>query len=228
MSYTYPSPEDRRRVYRDRREAGSHLSELLAGFGTEGHETVVRPVVLGLARGGVAVAAEVARGLHAPLDAMLVRKLGAPGNPELAIGAVAEGSEALVSRPAVERLEVPLDYVEREVSHQRQRIEELAARYRGAAPPLSLAGRPAILVDDGLATGSTALAAVAAARDRGAARVVFAVPVAAEVGLERIRRTADEAVCPLVPEDLQAVGHYYEDFHPVTDEEVVRLLKEFG
>lgn len=209
--------------YRNRSEAGARLAELLEGYAGRGDV-----VVLGLARGGIVVAAEVARRLDAPLDVMLVRKLGAPGNPELAIGAVAEGGEPLVNRTFVHYLEVPEEYLEREIERQVEILERRSEIYRRGRNMLPLRNRIVILVDDGLATGSTAEASVAAAGEHGPRKIVFAAPVASRQGLERLRESADEVVCPLVPEDLQAVGYYYEDFNPVTDEDVIRILKEFS
>jgi putative phosphoribosyl transferase len=176
----------------------------------------------------VPVAGEVARILAAPLDVTIVRKIGAPSNPEYAIGALAEGGVRVLSREAVyiagmsgRQIEVLTAHVEQELS---QRLE----RYRGSQSPVKLQGGTAILIDDGLATGRSALAAVLSLHTRGAARVILAVPVAATESARMLRRYADEVVCIYEPVDLWAVGYWYEDFRPTTDEEVTAALAEHG
>ncbi len=207
-------------VFKDRSDAGRRLAEQLEPFRDE------QPVVVGIPRGGVPVAAEVARALGAPLDVAVVRKVGAPQNPEFAIGALAEGGVHVLSQQAVRAtglsdvaLRTLIEGVERELD---ERIE----RYRGAREPVEIAGRTAILVDDGLATGRSALAAVISLRKRGARRVILAVPVAAPTSVEALRAEADEVVCVEMPADLWAVGLWYEDFSPTSDEEVAALLDE--
>lgn len=211
---------DHHSYYRGRVEAGQQLLEMLKDS-YAGRSDVV---VLGLPRGGVVVAAEIARGLGAPLDVILVRKLGAPNNPELAIGAIAEGGVAMVNRGLIHHLEVPEGYLEDEISRQLELMEQRSRLYHHERPPAPLEDRVAILVDDGLATGSTAEVAIASARRQQPSHLVFAVPVASHSGMRRIQKLADEAVCPLIPEDLTAVGYYYERFEPVSDEEVIHLL----
>jgi putative phosphoribosyl transferase len=183
-------------------------------------------VVVALPRGGVPVGFEVAVALGAPLDVLAARKLGTPANPELAIGAIAEGGVAVVDSAAARRFGVTqaeLDaIVERETTELNRRVEH----YRDGRPPLEVRGRTTVLVDDGLATGLTALAAVRALRARDAARVVLAVPVGAAPSLELLAREADEVVCHTVAVDLRAVGYWYADFTPVSDDEVVELLRE--
>ncbi len=207
-------------VFKDRRDAGRRLAEQLEQFRGE------RPVVVGIPRGGVPVAAEVARALGAPLDVAVVRKVGAPQNPEFAIGALAEGGVHVLSQQVVRdtglsdaALRTLIEGVERELD---ERIE----RCRGARVPVEIAGRTVILVDDGLATGRSALAAVISLRKRGARRVILAVPVAAPASVEALRAEADEVVCVEMPADLWAVGLWYEDFSPTSDEEVATLLAE--
>lgn len=206
-------------VFKDRHDAGRRLAILLEPFGGE------QPVVVGIPRGGVPVAAEVARALGAPLDVAVVRKIGAPRNPEYAIGALAEGGVHVLSEPAVRAAGLSSADLEVLVSRVEGELRERLDRYRGAREPVEIAGRTAILVDDGLATGRSALAAVRSLRSRGAARVILAVPVAAPESVETLRDEVDEVVCVETPADLWAVGWWYEDFSPTTDEEVTGLLQ---
>jgi putative phosphoribosyl transferase len=208
--------------FRDRREAGVRLAVLLERWRAQ------QPVVIGIARGGVAVAAEVASALDAPLDVAVVRKVGAPQNPEFAIGAVAEGDVHVLSGGAVRALQLSGEEVERLVASAEHELEERLGRYRGIRAPVDLAGRTAIVVDDGLATGRSALAAVRSVRRRGAARVVLAAPVASPSAVAALRGEVDDIVCVEVPEDLWAVGYWYEDFSPTTDREVAELLRAAG
>ena len=184
-------------------------------------------MVIGIARGGVPVAAEVARALHSPLDVAVVRKIGAPQNPEFAIGALAEGEVHVLSERAVQS---PAPARRRGGAPDRPRRAR-AGRARAPLPrrhgePIDLVGRVAVLIDDGLATGRTALAAVRSLRRRGAARVILAVPVASPEAAEALAREADEVVCVERPEDLWAVGYWYRDFSPTSDAEVAELLRE--
>ncbi len=204
--------------FADRRAAGRELAEHLRRFAAED------TVVLGLARGGVPVAYEVARTLGAPLDVLVVRKIGAPGNPEYGIGAVAEGDVRVLNHEAVRQLLVSVEELEAAVARARGEIAALVRRYRGARSPLEMRGRTAIVVDDGLATGGTARAALRAVRARHPRRLVLAVPVGAPDSVESLRREADEVVCVLAPELLWAVGLWYEHFEPTGDAEVVELL----
>jgi predicted phosphoribosyltransferase len=205
-------------VFEDRHDAGRRLAALLERFRDE------RPVVVGIARGGVPVAAEVARALDAPLDVAVVRKIGAPQNPEYAIGALAEGGVHVLSEPTVRAIGLTDAGLEALMARVERELRERLHRYRDAREPVELAGRTAILVDDGLATGRSALAAVRSLRKRGAARVILAVPVAAPDSVGALRDEADEVVCVQMPADLWAVGQWYEDFSPTTDEEVTALL----
>ncbi|HLI14682.1 MAG TPA: phosphoribosyltransferase family protein [Acidimicrobiales bacterium] len=208
-------------AFRDRRDAGRRLAEALRRFA--GADIVV----LGLPRGGVPVAFEVAQALAAPLDVLVVRKLGVPFQPELAMGAIGEGVRVLndaVLRSADVR-EPELEAVER---RERAELERRAQRYRAGRPPLELAGRTVIVVDDGIATGSTARAACQVVRAKGAARVVLAVPVAPSSSLASLAGEADEVVCLEQPAWFSAVGAYYRDFTQATDEEVVGLLEQAG
>lgn len=208
--------------FEDRHDAGRRLAALLEPFRGE------RPVVVGIPRGGVPVAAEVARALGAPLDIAVVRKIGAPQNPEYAVGALAEGGVHVLSEEAVRTLRLSEAELQALVARTDRELRERLERYRGAREPVELGGRTAILVDDGLATGSSALAALGSLRERGAARLILAVPVAAPASVRALRDYADEVVCVEMPDDLWAVGYWYEDFRPTTDEEVAELLYEAG
>jgi predicted phosphoribosyltransferase/dienelactone hydrolase len=207
-------------MFRDRRHAGVLLGERVRALGP------VRPVVLGLPRGGVVVAAEVARALGAPLDLLVVRKLGAPGNPELGIGAIAEGGVAVHHEALIARLRVSRGELEEVTRRESTELDRRTRAYRRGRPPLALAGCTAVVVDDGLATGYTARAAVAAARARGAAAVVLAVPVAAPETVAEFASLVDRVVCVEMPDFLFAVGASYADFSQTGDDEVERLLAE--
>ncbi len=204
--------------YRDRVEAGRRLGEVLRD------RDLADPIVLGLPRGGVVVAAEVSIALRAPLDVVIVRKVGVPGHRELAMGATAEGGVSVVDE-RVRRAELVDDaaYARAEAAEQRQ-VDERARTYRAVRPRLPLAGRTAVLVDDGIATGSTARAAIAVTRAADAARVVLAVPVAAPEAVVELGHVADEVVCPSQPERFTAVGYWYDRFDQVSDDEVLTLL----
>lgn len=182
--------------------------------------------VLGLVRGGVPVAAAVADRLGAPLDALVVRKLGVPVAPEVAFGAVGPGGVRVLNEPLADRL--PTGQIDQVVRRELAELERRERTYRAGRPPLRLDGRIAVIVDDGLATGATARAAVAVARQLGAARVVVAVPVAAPEAYQALTAEADEVVCPLLPSDFGAVSRYYVDFHEVPDQEVTAALGATG
>ncbi len=203
--------------FRDRIEAGRLLGAELTGRG------FVDPVVLGLPRGGVPVAAEVARALGAPLDVLVVRKVGAPFQPELAVGAVAEGVTAL-SEDLIVQLGIRRAEVEAVADAERGEVARRTAKFRRAAPRLDLRGRTAVIVDDGIATGATARAAAEVARKLGAARVVVAAPVSSLEARRVLRGVADEVVALDYPDPFMAVGCWYDDFRQTTDEEVVQLL----
>lgn len=204
-------------IFADRIDAGERLAKGLA------HLAGSECVVLAIPRGGVIVGEVIARELGAPLDVVVPRKIGAPGNPELAIGAVAPGIRVLDPR-MVGALGVTDRYLEREIAEQEAEIERRQHAYRGGRPPRPVEGRVAIVVDDGVATGSTAVAALRWARARGAGRVVLAVPVAPPQSLERLRAEADEVVVLETPQPFLAVGEWYRDFDQTTDEQVVSAL----
>jgi predicted phosphoribosyltransferase len=182
-------------------------------------------VVLGLPRGGVPVAAEVARALGAPLDVFVVRKLGVPGRRELAMGAIASAGVQVLNREVVDALGIPEDRIAAVAAREARELERRERAYRGEAGPADVAGATAVLVDDGLATGSTMRAAVAALREQGAARVVVAVPVAPPAVCQSLAVEVDQIVCLRTPEPFLAVGRWYRDFSEVLDHEVRELLR---
>jgi putative phosphoribosyl transferase len=206
-------------LFRDRADAGRHLLSRLGA-----HQGRPDVLVLGLPRGGIPVAYEVARGLGVPLDVFVVRKLGVPGQEELAMGAIATGGVRIVNRDVVDALHIPPDVVDRAAAEEARELERREQSYRGERPEPQVAGKTVILVDDGLATGSTMRAAVAALRQQGPARIVVAVPVAAPSTCQELRREVDEIVCFATPEPFMAVGRFYDDFAQTTDEEVTELL----
>ena len=203
--------------FRDRVEAGRKLGLALAGL--RGKDVVV----LGLPRGGVPVAAEVANALDAPLDVIVVRKLGVPFQPEVAMGAIGEGGARVLDRRVVSLARVTDDDLRTVEARERALLDSRLERYRRGRAPLDLTGRTAVIVDDGIATGSTARVACKVARQLGAARVVLAVPVAPERAMDSLPE-ADQVLSLVSPRDFEAVGYYYRDFSPTTDEEVVHLL----
>lgn len=215
-------PADSEVRFADRHDAGRRLAALLGRWRDE------HPVVVAIPRGGVPVGAEVARALDAPLDVVVVRKIGSPGNPEYAIGALAEGDIRVLSGEAVRALGLGGNALEALVNRTQDELEDRLRRYRGARAPLPLDGRTVLLVDDGLATGRSARAAALAVRQRGAARIVLAVPVAAPSSVEALRDCVDEVVSVRMPDDLWAIGLWYEDFRPTSDDEVARLLAQFA
>lgn len=208
-------------LFTDRAAAGRHLGDRLAALA--GRPDVV---VLGLPRGGVPVAAAVARALDAPLDLCLVRKLGVPAQPELAMGAIGEDGVRVVDDTVVREVGVPPAALERVAEREQRELLRRAARYRGDRPALPVAGRTVVLVDDGVATGSTARAACRTVRARGAARTVLAVPVAPPDWTRRLAGEADELVALETPPGFFAVGQFYTDFAQLDDEDVIAFLRE--
>jgi putative phosphoribosyl transferase len=210
---------ERNQIFTDRAEAGRRLAERLRAMNLD------HPVVLALPRGGVPVGYEVARDLKAPLDVLLVRKIGAPGQEEFALGAVVEAEPPIV----VLNEGVPRHltaHVKSESARQAEEIERRREAYRCGRPMANVAGRTAIVVDDGIATGATFRAALQAVKQMDAARVVAAIPVAPAESLPAVEALADDVVCLATPEPFYAVGLHYGDFSQTTDEEVVELLKQ--
>jgi putative phosphoribosyl transferase len=207
------------REFRDRRDAGERLAARLAPLADES------PVVVGLPRGGVVVAAAVAEALGAPLDVIVVRKLGVPSQPELGMGAVGEGGVIVRTESVIQTVHVTPEQFDAVVARERAEVDRRAERFRGGREPLSLTGRTVIVVDDGIATGGTARAALEVARAHGASRVVLAVPVAPPDTLRELASVADEVVCLEAPRWFQAVGMHYADFTQTSDADVVELLQ---
>lgn len=207
------------RPFRDRAEAGYWLAERLYYYRDED------PLVLALPRGGVPVGYEISRALGAPLDVFIARKLGAPEQPELGIGAVAQGGTRVLNERIVERLGIPGEYLDLVTRREKTEVERRLILLRGDRPEPRVRDRTVILVDDGLATGVTARAAIVALRERGPRRLILAVPVCAAQTAEVIRPEVDELVSLQTPSDLYAIGLWYEDFEQVSDEEVIELLE---
>jgi predicted phosphoribosyltransferase len=207
--------------FADRTSAGRELGAMLA------HYRGRRIVVLGLPRGGVPVAFEVARAIEAPLDVLVVRKLGAPGAPEFALGAIASGGVTVMNSEAMELLR-DSQQLSAEIARQQAELRRRELLYRHDRPPLSIKGKTCILVDDGAATGASMRAAIRAVRDMGARRVIAALPVASLTALDLLHAEADEVVCRIAPAALQSVGEWYCDFSQTTDQEVQTLLDRAG
>jgi putative phosphoribosyl transferase len=207
--------------FRNRSEAGRVLAGLL-----KSHANDPNAVVLALPRGGVPVGYEVARVLRTPLDVFVVRKLGLRGHSEFAIGAIATGGVRVLNAEAVRSLNISSEEIEATALEEQQELERREAAFRGSRPPLEIHGRNVILVDDGLATGSTMRAAVVALRQKRPQSITIAVPVAAPDTCYELRAEVDDVICPLTPEPFIAVGLWYEDFAQTTDEEVRELLED--
>jgi putative phosphoribosyl transferase len=207
--------------FTDRSDAGRVLAEELTRRGYAGRSDVL---VLALPRGGVPVGYEVARMLHAPLDVFIVRKLGVPGHEELAMGAIATGGVRVLHRQVVQMAGVSRETIDQVTQREMAELVRREKDYRGDRPPPDVRGKAAILIDDGLATGSTMRAAAAALRRLTPAKIVVAVPVAAAETCDEFRREVDETVCAITPEPFHAVGLWYEDFSQTTDEQVKELL----
>lgn len=205
--------------FADRVDAGKRLAQSLSDFHGK------NAVVLAIPRGGVVVGYEIAAALVLPLDVIVPHKLGAPDNPELAIGAIAEDGSTVLDNQLITYLGVCSGYIEEESERQRQEITRRMQLYRQGAPPVDLKGKEVIIVDDGIATGSTMKAALASVKNRGAKTVTVAVPVGPPQTITDLKHQADRVVCLYTPEYFQAIGQFYEDFSQTSDEEVIRLLK---
>lgn len=206
------------RRFRDRADAGRHLARKLSS------RHLSDPVVLALARGGVPVGSEIAAALSAPLEVFVARKIGMPGQPELGIGAIAEGGIVLTNGETMRHLQLSPQDLAASVADEQRELQRRVTRYRGSRPLPHLADRDVILVDDGLATGVTAEAALLALRDAQPRWLGLAVPVCARAAAERLTGLADEVLCLHSPPDFRAVGRWYEDFSQTSDSEVLRLL----
>jgi putative phosphoribosyl transferase len=206
--------------FKNRVDAGQILAKKLANYADQ------KPIVLGLPRGGVPVAFEVAKALNAPLDVYIVRKLGVPGQEELAMGAIASGNVRVLNRPVIEDLLISDEAIETETRKEQEELKRRELLYRGGRPPLSVTNRTILLVDDGIATGSTIKAAIAALKKENAGRIVVAVPVAPASTIDELRMEVDEVVCVSTPELFFAISGWYYEFPQTTDEEVRDLLKK--
>jgi putative phosphoribosyl transferase len=208
-------------IFRNRSEAGKYLAKRLANYANRDDV-----LVLALPRGGVPVAFEVAKALHAPLDIFLVRKLGIPGHEELAMGAISTGGVRVLNEDVVNYLGIPDDVIDAVAAEELLELGRRERAYRGDRPEPDVRGKTVILVDDGLATGSTMRAAVAALRQQNPARIVVAVPVSAPQTCDEYRMGVDEIICAVTPEPFDGVGKWYTDFSQTTDEEVRELLEK--
>jgi predicted phosphoribosyltransferase len=210
-----------KKPFHDRRDAGRMLAESLSAYAN-------RPdvIVLALPRGGVPVAYEVARALNAPLDVFPVRKLGVPGHPELAMGAIAPGGIRVLNDELVRALRISDDLLNAVVAKEEQELTRREKLYRGDRPPVDVRSKTVILVDDGLATGATMVAAIKALRQHQAGRIVVAVPIASPETCDQMRAYVDDVICAVTPEPFYAVGLWYENFSQTSDEEVRQLLKQ--
>lgn len=206
-------------MFIDREDAGRRLAAALKKFKGQ------NALVLGLARGGVVVAYEIAKNLSLPLNVVVPKKIGAPGNQELAIGAIMENGEGVFNHSIIRMLGIPQNYIDREIIDKKTKAQQRAALYRQYAPLPDIENHTVILVDDGIATGATMLAAIKAMRHEKAAKIIVAVPVASTDSLALIENEADEVICLDSEEDFGAVGFFFEDFRQTEDEEVIELLK---
>lgn len=211
--------------YKDRADAGKRLAPDVAD--ALGDMSAEAPVVLGIPRGGVIVGAEVARAISAELDVVLARKIGAPGNPELALGAVGEEGEPVLSHDLIAQLGVTESFLERAIAQARSELARSHARLRRDRTATDIAGRVAVVVDDGIATGATLRATLRTVRERSPRTLVCAVPVGPVQSVATVGAEVDDMVCPLQPRWFRAVGEWYDAFAQTTDEEVVAALEEF-
>jgi putative phosphoribosyl transferase len=206
-------------LFKDRQDGGKQLAAQLSKYRDQKDV-----LVLGLARGGVVTALEVASGLNLPLNVIVVRKIGAPGNEELALGAIAEHGEGIFNEHLIGILGVPSDYLKKEIQRQKKILKERLDLYRGDTPAPVIKGKTVILVDDGIATGASMRVAIKSVRDGEAKKIVLAIPVAAPDSLRKIEKEVDEVVCLSSPAFFEAVGAFYRAFDQTSDEEVIHLL----
>jgi putative phosphoribosyl transferase len=205
-------------AFRDRRDAGRQLGAALESYRER------KPLIVGLPRGGVVVAAEVAAALDADLDILVVRKLGAPDQPELGLGAIAEGGVLLLNKPLMRQVRVTKEQLQSTIDAENEELKRRLDLYRGSREPIDVTGRLVIVVDDGLATGGTVRAAAGALQHLGAESLVLAVPVGSPRTVEELKPMFDDVVCLETPVTFWAIGQFYADFSQTTDEEVVELL----
>lgn len=207
-------------IFKDRVEAGQILAHQLSKYADQ------NPLVLGLPRGGVPVAFEVAKALKAPLDVYIVRKLGVPGHEELAMGAIATGEVRVLNKPVVEDLQISEEEIESETRKEKEELKRREGLYRSGKAPLNVSKRTVLLIDDGIATGSTIKAAVAALKKQKAGRIVIGVPVAPVSTIEELKKEVDEVVCVSAPEFFYAISLWYDEFPQTSDEQVRELLEK--
>ena len=206
--------------FTDRQDAGRQLAEKLRAYRGQ-----AKTIILGLPRGGVVTAAEVAKRLHLPLDILVPRKLGFPGNEELAIGAVSEDGDPILHDAMITGYNIPSDYLDRELQRQRAESQRRLKMYRGEREPLDIKGKTAVVIDDGVATGATMLAALESCRSKGADKIITAVPVIAPDTIPQLEEHCDEVIYLDAPLSFGAVGNYYTHFPQTSDEEVIELLQ---
>jgi len=206
-------------MFQDRIDAGEQLTKKLLNYKDQ-EDTIV----VGLPRGGVPVAYEISRNLNLPLDVVCPRKIGAPSNKEFAIGAITETGEGIFDTHTIDQLGIPQDYIDEEVSKEKKRAQHRLDIYRKEMPPRNLKGKTVLIIDDGLATGSTMKAAIQSIRAEGADEIIVAIPVSPPETLKEIRSMVDEVICLDAPGYFQAVGQFYIDFSPTQDEEVIALM----
>ncbi len=209
-------------MFKDRTEAGKILADALSEYRDK------NTMVVAIPRGGVVVAYEVAKALNSSIDLIIPRKIGAPAQPELAIGAVTEDGTTILNQDILRYLEVSDDYVKEEARHQVEEIKRRMMKYLGDRPRPSLEAKVVILVDDGVATGATIRAAIASIRKRKPASIVLAIPVGSPDTIEELRREADEVICLMTPEPFFAIGQFYKSFEQTSDEEVIQILNKLG
>ncbi len=209
--------------FQDRKDAGRQLAKKLVSY--KGQSDTL---ILGLPRGGVVTAAEVAKELHLPLDIVCARKVGAPHNPELAVGAVTETGEGFFNQDVMDYLGVSLLYLQKTIEQEKKEAQRRLNLYRQNRPPLNLGGKTVILIDDGMATGATMKAAIKSVKASGAEKIVVAVPVSATETFEEVKEQVDEAIAMDTPMPFYAVGEFYRDFSQTTDQEVIELLSHYN
>lgn len=205
--------------FRNREEAGQELATRLQSYQSK------NPIVFALARGGVPIGYAIARSLKAPLEVMVARKIGAPGNPEFGIGAIAPGGVCVLNKEVIRLYGISDDYIQKTVAQETQEMDRRLQRYRGGRPMPDIQGKTVILVDDGLATGVTARAGIGSLRQLHPGKLLFAAPVCAYEMANRLRQEVDDLICLEIPVDFMAVGAWYTDFKQTTDEEVIGLLE---